>query len=811
MPPFGLDRATVRSVATGALAALLTLGGGAAAQGPETLRSEIGEEGFTLHADQIDYERDQKIYTASGNVRIEQPSGRRLTADWVTFNPETRMGVATGNVEIVDGPDRVRAQFAAVNFDTLEALLTDAELDADRTGFRVRAQAIEKLTEETYRVDEGAFTTCRCPPGERLPFEVETGDADITVGGYAVARDVVVRVLDFPVAYTPWLILPVKTERQTGFLPPRFGGTNRGGFEVELPFFWAVRPELNITLRPSWIAKRGFKYGFDGEYVFGENGWGEGGATLLPGDDEIDRDDPDTRFSDDRWAYWLRHEHPIDDGIRLGLDVLQMSDNHYPLDFTGVPGDARRLRFSDSRGWTTYARQALFGDVVLTAFDDLQNPNDLDRDDFFLQRLPDVRLSALPLSVSGVPFRGALDVRYTYFHQEDHPEDLYGISPIRGQWFDTGADGVFDVQEPNVSGFFDGADNDRDNFIDPTIPRELALEGDNRFQEGELLANRGHRVEFYPRVSLPGRLGAFEGLAEVGFREALYFPRSGSSETRELWTARVDVRTRLARLYEVGTRRVRHVVEPFVGLAFIGDQDQGGNPLFLPEGAVEQKRVRDADLRARLRNPTDRIEDERVVMAAVTNRFYAAGAEPGDPARELGELRLGTGYDFEDDRLRDIFLEAESRPADNTLLQLVLGYDTKKTRWDEAFAGVRWQAEGGHVLNASYRYLRDIPRVFETFQFSSDVFDDAEADFDHINQVSLFASYRATRRLEVFGSMYLDFEENRAQTAEIGVDLGSRCDCWDLIVSVAQSTRPSQTEVRVELQIAGLNRDVSRR
>jgi lipopolysaccharide assembly outer membrane protein LptD (OstA) len=252
-------------------------------------------------------------------------------------------------------------------------------------------------------------------------------------------------------------------------------------------------------------------------------------------------------------------------------------------------------------------------------------------------------------------------------------------------------------------------------------------------------------------------------------------------------------------------------VEPFVGLAFIGDQDQGGNPLFLPGGAVEQKRVRDADLRARLRNPTDRIEDERVVMAAVTNRFYTAGAEPGGPARELGELRLGTGYDFEDDRMRDIFLEAESRPADNMLLQLVLGYDTKKTRWDEAFAGVRWQAEGGHVLNASYRYLRDIPRVFETFQFSSDVFDNAEADFTRINQLSFFASYRATRRLEVFGSMYLDFEENRAQTAEVGVDIGSRCDCWDLIVSVEQSTRPSQTEVRVELQIAGLNRDVSRR
>ena len=45
---------------------------------------------------------------------------------------------------------------------------------------------------------------------------------------------------------------------------------------------------------------------------------------------------------------------------------------------------------------------------------------------------------------------------------------------------------------------------------------------------------------------------------------------------------------------------------------------------------------------------------------------------------------------------------------------------------------------------------------------------------------------------------------------EVGLDIGSRCDCWDLLVSVAQSTRPTETEVRVEIRIAGLNHDASR-
>lgn len=792
----------------------LALPAGAAEQTAESLRAEIEQEGFVLRADEVEYDTTRELYVASGNVRIDQPGGRHLTADWVAFSEESRLGVATGDVRIVYGEDTLRAQFAAVDFDRLVALLTDGELIAERTGFVVEGLALEKTGEETYHVRKGTFTTCRCPAGhERRPFEVDAEDTDIRVGGYAVARNVTVRVLGFPVGYTPWLILPVKTERQSGFLPPRYSSTGRGGSWIELPFFWAARPNLNVLLRPGWIAKRGFHYGLDHEYVFGEDGWGEGGMAFLPGDDEVTREDPDTRFSNDRWAFWLRHQQTLGSRAQVGLDLLEMSDNSHVLDFEELPSSVRSMRFSESTAWGAYAGAGLVGDVQIARLDDLQSPNDLDRDDRLLDRLPDVALSVLPRSLGPLPLRGAFDLRYTYFWQEDHSRTETGttsgipsVSPfsVRDQFFDTGLDGTFDGKEEDATGQFPGGvDVNGDNF-DPLLG--VGTEGNGVFDEGEPLADFGHRLDFYPRLLFTRRLGVIESLSEVGFRETLYFPNRGDSETRELWTGRVDTRVRIDRDYRVGDRTLRHVVEPSVGGGFVSRQQQADNPLFVPEGEVPQSRIQDGDLRVRLRNPTDRIEDERFVLGALANRLFLAPDRPGEAARQVAEVRVSSGYDFERDRALDLFLTAEVEPVPGVGVELDLGFDPKESHLAEARAALRIESRAGHDLAVSYRYIRDIPPFFEDYRFSSDVWEESDPDFDRIDELSFSARYRVTRRIEAFGDLLADFEESRIQSSSVGVRVGSRCDCWDVAVSIRERTRPSDTSVQVEFRITGLNR-----
>jgi lipopolysaccharide assembly outer membrane protein LptD (OstA) len=765
----------------------------------------LSDAPFTIRADEISYEPDRDLYEASGSVRIEQHDGGTLSADWLVFNATSRIGVATGNVVIVDGPDTLAAEFAAVNLETLAALATDASLDSTSPAFVFEGSTIERTGVNTYRVNQGHFTTCRCPPNPDgtpvcHPWEIDTGEADIRVGGYAVVKDAAFRVKDVPLLYTPFLVLPVKTERQTGFLFPGFGRSSRHGTGIELPFFWAERDSLNLLFRPIWLSKRGFKNTAEFEYVFGERGWTNGGGSILPGDDEVEDGSQETPFSDNRWAYWLTHYHPLGPATYFGIDLNQVSDNQYVVDFDDLPEATRHARFLESGAWLSSARGAWYGLAEVAVYDDLQSPENLDRDAFLLRRLPDVRLASLPRFLGPLRILGGLDMRYTYFDQQADQSYVDDVMPVNRQFFDTGPDGLFDAQEPNPAGIFDGADNSGDNPTD---------QGDGFFQEGELLADHGHRIDLYPRVSLPQRFGMLETLSEVGFRETLYYADRGGSERREIWTGRWDARMRFQRSYQLLGGRLHHLVEPKVAYAIVSTPDQDLNPLFIPQGAVRPSRLIDADIRLLTRDPTDRTPDARLLQFSVANRFYGPPeSEDGAGPHLVGKLRIGSGYDFLEGRMADIFLSGYLNPAENLSLSMELGVDPKKARVDEASLGSFWTSEVGHELNLSYRFLRDFANSFENFSVSDDIFDDFDDDFDRINQVSLAGRWVISPRWELFGdgSLSLEDGDGRRGFGTLGALYRSRCECWQLIGSVTQRDRPSETLVLLTFQLTGFGR-----
>ena len=230
---------------------------------------------------------------------------------------------------------------------TLQAITLGAALDVPE-GLDVHAAILARTGERTYRVEQGTFTSCHCTLFGRTPWRIDVREADIELEGYAVGRHVTFRVLDVPLVYTPWLILPVKSERQSGFLMPHMASTSRGGTEIELPFFWAAREDTNVLLRPTWISKRGLKLGAETEYLLGERAEGSGGFAFLRGDDEVE-DDPDLAFSENRWAYWLRHEQPLLEGLRIGADVNRISDNNYVVDFEDLGDETRSAPLLESK------------------------------------------------------------------------------------------------------------------------------------------------------------------------------------------------------------------------------------------------------------------------------------------------------------------------------------------------------------------------------------------------------------------------------------------------------------------------------
>ena len=225
--------------------------------------------------------------------------------------------------------------------------------------------------------------------------------------------------------------------------------------------------------------------------------------------------------------------------MRFQSDVRLVSDNQWSFDFREF-ADSRPDRFLESSGFATRhfgstGRHGLFGSIAFA--DDLQSPDDLDRDRFLLQRVPDIQFRELsaPISQAGPgELFVSLDTRYTHFRGLDRAERHFSDTPVVDDIFlDTGIDALPNGYERDGSGRLVPGDGS----LDDAAP---GPEGDGRFQEGEPLVDSGHRVVLNPRIAYPFRLAdRIEVLPEASVHQTLYQTRRQGFSSRTLATASV--------------------------------------------------------------------------------------------------------------------------------------------------------------------------------------------------------------------------------------------------------------------------------
>jgi len=798
-----------------ALVAALLLSESAAA----AFDTSFDDAPFKLTADSLEYERARDVYVARGNVRLVQ-EGKTLTADWISFSRRGGRGVASGNVVFSNGADTLYSSFVEFNINTLQGVLLRAHFDAAENRFRMQGDEIVKTGDRTYTFEGGRFTTCRCPDDSADPWEIRAASADLEVEGYAVARNTTMNILGVPILWLPWMLYPVKTERDSGLLFPEFGYRNRTGYEVGLPLFWAAAPNVNVTLTPRWLSKRGVKGEVESEYLVGEHSAGKVFVSFIR-DDDIEPNSVKDPYDRERWIAKGHQDFYLPHGWRLKSEFEVVSDNAYPKDFSDLP-NTRYDRFLTSNVSATkhFNESGDYGFVAAVQHaDDIQNPDDQDRDDYLLQRLPDAQYIMLPTRAPWLEqLVPSFDVEYTYFGQWEDPKksfvdrngdgDADTLSANR-LFYDVGIDarssiigavwrpGGQELQRPTGT----NPDPHGDDFDSLTNPG--GSEGNGRFDEGEPLADRGHRIKLNPRLALPGRLGNyFEVYPEVGWRHTFYDSRVRGQENWGSLTGRVDLRTRMRGRLGKG---VTHIIEPRIGYAVVTTPSFDGIPLFTPDTAVPQTRVRQLDLDNVTRDGADRLDDFNGLTWGMGNRFYRRATGEQGP-QMLAEFVVLSQYDFSDGgRFGNVIVDGMAHLGELTDLRFNAGFDPEEKRLEEALAEGVWRGKR-LALRLRYRYLRTIPQFFENFLEVNDRYSDFRAGFNRINQISGAAAYRLSSNWLVRYQGAYAFERSFSLTHRLGVEYLSRCDCWAMGVE-ARRNRDTGFEVGVVYRVVGLGND----
>lgn len=205
-----------------------------------------------LVADDIQITRDRRLI-AQGNVEAFQGQ-TRLTAQAITFDPDSGRLLITGPITIDDGSGvRILADQAELSEDLQNGLLRGARLVLNEQ-LQLAAVQLDRVDGNYTQLYKTVVTSCKIceddprPPLWQIRARRVLHDKE---GQQLYFEDAQLRYRNLPILYLPRLRLPDPTQdRATGFLIPSIRSDSRLGTGLRLPYFIKLGDQRDLTLTP---------------------------------------------------------------------------------------------------------------------------------------------------------------------------------------------------------------------------------------------------------------------------------------------------------------------------------------------------------------------------------------------------------------------------------------------------------------------------------------------------------------------------------------------------------------------------------
>lgn len=692
-----------------------------------------------ISAGTVTFDQKKNLYTARENVVIKG-GNTRLEADYVEYSDETKDANAQGNVLLIAGEDSITCNAMKFNLSTQTGIIDKGTIFIQKNNFYISGRHIEKTGESTYMAKEGAVTSC---PGPEPDWKITGEDIKVTIEGYGKAKHTVLHAKKLPVLYSPYLIFPAKTKRQTGLLLPRISSSDRKGYEFEQPMFIAISRGADATIYADYMSERGVKLGTEFRYVKDPQtkgtlyfNWLEDKKTDDGTEETADYsfDTTPQRTNQDRYWFTMKHDQAFANGFNARLDLDFVSDEDYLLEFkdgfTGYTATDRYYEKEFARGLDAYDDTTRKNNLAIYKSWDNYNLNieaiwfdnvdarRHDTTDTTLQTLPKIEFSGIKQPVGDSQFYYSFETKYHSFYRQDTTD-----TRVNGQ-----------------------------------------------------------RADIYPRFFLPLKLGGiFDFEPFAGARETIWYTdnftdisgNSDSFRTREIYDIGARLSTKIYNIFEPRNSfadKIKHEIIPKLEYKFIPYVLQEDLPSF---------------------DSADRINEANQVTWSLVNSFISKKMtdvpdEEDDRAdyNEFAWIKLSQTYDIKKERdneerpFSDIALETEINPWQYFSLDMDLAWSPYDNILNSFNLGNTITDARGDSLNTEYRYTRD----------------NSESIYSKLDII-------LTDELTAFCSIEQNLKEKNSVETLAGVSY--KKSCWTLDVRFAASGDEKSINVLITLHGIG--------
>lgn len=234
----------------------------------DEFKFELGETVHVL-SDKGYRKTRENLFEAVGNVIITQKN-QSIYGEKASMNLLTGETYVVGNVRYI-GPT-MTLYGSQIDYNFLSGLLTVYNAKIISDNYIVQGKKLSRISPEVLTGEDAEYTTCRdCPES----WSVFGKKVHITVGQYIRVTHAFIKIKGVVAMYVPYMVLPIKKNRETGLLFPRFGYNFNNGVRFQQPWFWAIDAQKDATITPSIWGNRGT--GGETEYrqALGDRKWFE--------------------------------------------------------------------------------------------------------------------------------------------------------------------------------------------------------------------------------------------------------------------------------------------------------------------------------------------------------------------------------------------------------------------------------------------------------------------------------------------------------------------------------------------------------
>lgn len=301
----------------------------------EADQAEITQPRSGIYKGRVDVKQGNR-HLQSAEVEVQQQgSGDNVQ----------RYAFARGGFDYRDNQINLLGDDAKIHLNTKDTDVRNAHYQlVDRQG-RGLAESVE--LRDDYRVMKNAtFTSCLQDDHSWSIYADEMRQH--VKEEYAEMWHARFKVQGVPVFYTPYLQLPIGDRRRSGLLIPTLGHGSQDGYFYAQPVYWNIAPNLDATLTPKYMSRRGWQLNSEFRYL---TTLGEGQiAGEYLGDDRLKDYDSENRK---RHLFYWKHNAAFARDWRLDLNYTKVSDKRYFNDFDSAYGSSTD-GYADQTGRIAY-------------------------------------------------------------------------------------------------------------------------------------------------------------------------------------------------------------------------------------------------------------------------------------------------------------------------------------------------------------------------------------------------------------------------------------------------------------------------